>query len=266
MSEPPSLGVSPAPSASLTPTDGKESLPPFKCDHESCSKRFSTIHNLKRHRAVHTTTRLSCPEPGCDKIFYRNDKLRDHIRRAHALPQTTQSRLTALLSKSNELLSLGYGKVNELKSVSPDIHDALGEIASLNTVLAQRTKATPMPLLNPRELEAVGEFEQLMQKLIDMVHKPSQEMDQGTASAESAPQFSADKLKSICSAFGTARYSSSESSSSYFTPYGSDGRSRISSPYSSSLPSYFGYDRSSYGSYPLGQTLATSETQGRFNT
>ncbi|KAL0273911.1 UNVERIFIED_CONTAM: hypothetical protein PYX00_006474 [Menopon gallinae] len=53
---------------------------PFDC--ELCNKQFASKYRLKRHLAIHLSQYLECPFKaylGCDKKFYRKDKLRNHV-------------------------------------------------------------------------------------------------------------------------------------------------------------------------------------------
>lgn len=57
----------------------------LRCDYHGCtSKRtFRRKYELQRHMTKHTGTRVSCFFSDCHKSFYRQDKLKDHVRKHH---------------------------------------------------------------------------------------------------------------------------------------------------------------------------------------
>lgn len=55
----------------------------FICKDPGCSYSTSRLHNLRRHAAVHETSRLhKCPEPWCDFSTHTAELLRVHLRKA----------------------------------------------------------------------------------------------------------------------------------------------------------------------------------------
>jgi hypothetical protein len=54
---------------------------PFQCP--DCPTRFSRRGELNRHSQKHGPGRFLCTFPGCCKVYYRKDKLRQHWRKEH---------------------------------------------------------------------------------------------------------------------------------------------------------------------------------------
>lgn len=64
------------------PLESIVDLPNLSC--LVCKKQFSNKSNLLRHaKAQHGTQQFPCPEPGCGRMFKRNDELRQHVQSAH---------------------------------------------------------------------------------------------------------------------------------------------------------------------------------------
>ncbi|KAF2821729.1 hypothetical protein CC86DRAFT_99909 [Ophiobolus disseminans] len=53
----------------------------LECD--LCESTFLRLADLRRHEQKHEDPAYRCSVPGCDRSFYRIDKLRDHVRQAH---------------------------------------------------------------------------------------------------------------------------------------------------------------------------------------
>lgn len=53
----------------------------FECD--TCDQSFGRLADLRRHVQKHQESKFVCDVTGCEKGFYRLDKLRDHVRTAH---------------------------------------------------------------------------------------------------------------------------------------------------------------------------------------
>lgn len=67
---------------------------PFKCDVESCGKRFTRNEELTRHKRIHTGVRpYSCVF--CKKRFGRKDHLKKHMR-THEVRDSYRVSTTAL--------------------------------------------------------------------------------------------------------------------------------------------------------------------------
>lgn len=52
---------------------------------EGCPETFSRPVDFHRHMKKHKAHTLKCIKLGCDKTFYRLDKLRDYIKRGHKM-------------------------------------------------------------------------------------------------------------------------------------------------------------------------------------
>jgi hypothetical protein len=68
------------PVATLAPTNHGERK---ACNHVGCGKTFGRLGDLRRHAGVHSPPELLCCVKGCERKFYRVDKLRDHQRHMH---------------------------------------------------------------------------------------------------------------------------------------------------------------------------------------
>lgn len=51
------------------------------CD--ACGKTFRRLADLRRHSQKHEEPKFMCDVSGCERAFYRIDKLRDHVRQTH---------------------------------------------------------------------------------------------------------------------------------------------------------------------------------------
>ena len=52
---------------------------PLKCD--ICGRTFSESSNLSKHKRTHEVKgRFTCPHPGCNRDFHRQDQLRRHMK------------------------------------------------------------------------------------------------------------------------------------------------------------------------------------------
>ena len=54
----------------------------FRCS-EGCSTTYRHAGACRRHLKMHNGPFFPCTEQGCPMIFYRNDKLQDHLRQRH---------------------------------------------------------------------------------------------------------------------------------------------------------------------------------------
>lgn len=55
----------------------------FRCTAAGCNMRFSRQGDLNRHSKKHRPGEHPCIYPGCGKVFYRKDKLRQHWEKEH---------------------------------------------------------------------------------------------------------------------------------------------------------------------------------------
>ena len=53
---------------------------PFACDHPGCTKTFTRLEHLRRHKSTHdlTVERLECDYPGCNLTFALPQHLERH--------------------------------------------------------------------------------------------------------------------------------------------------------------------------------------------
>ena len=61
----------------------------FLCGYQGCTKHFGHAKDRDRHTTKHAAPQFPCTFQGCSRsgamAFYRQDKLRDHVRRKHGL-------------------------------------------------------------------------------------------------------------------------------------------------------------------------------------
>jgi hypothetical protein len=55
---------------------------PLTCAH-GCKATFGRWAELRRHMGKHGEHSYLCPEPGCERAFYRKDKVGDHRKQFH---------------------------------------------------------------------------------------------------------------------------------------------------------------------------------------
>ncbi|OWY45740.1 hypothetical protein AALT_g10284 [Alternaria alternata] len=55
---------------------------PLQCPH-GCTGTFRRREEYRRHMKKHTGPFFPCTYPNCSKMFYRQDKLRDHLAKGH---------------------------------------------------------------------------------------------------------------------------------------------------------------------------------------
>lgn len=60
--------------------------PPFTCNQAGCNSAFKRKADCERHMLKHAAPQLPCTVQGCTKQYYRKDKLVDHRRKRHGLP------------------------------------------------------------------------------------------------------------------------------------------------------------------------------------
>lgn len=80
----------PSPAGPGRKTNSRSTLSEIRCTHEKCKfskATFKRASDLKRHQLKHEGNTFDCSAVGCNrrgiKAFYRPDKLREHICRAH---------------------------------------------------------------------------------------------------------------------------------------------------------------------------------------
>ena len=55
---------------------------PLQC-HHGCTGTFRRREEYRRHMKKHNGPFFPCTHPNCGKMFYRQDKLRDHLAKGH---------------------------------------------------------------------------------------------------------------------------------------------------------------------------------------
>ena len=73
---------------------------PLKCD--ICGRTFSESSNLSKHKRTHEVKgRFTCPHPGCNRDFHRQDQLRRHTK-LHAAEKNSRGEV---LFKAEEMMT-----------------------------------------------------------------------------------------------------------------------------------------------------------------
>jgi len=77
-----------SPSSNTAANRALDSSRPFICDAEGCDRSYRRVHELRRHKRVHSSTRpFSCRFANCSrsaqKGFTRKDHLKQHLRQVH---------------------------------------------------------------------------------------------------------------------------------------------------------------------------------------
>jgi predicted RNA-binding Zn-ribbon protein involved in translation (DUF1610 family) len=62
-------------------TSDRDVVDDLTCD--ACGMTFQRLGDLRRHSQMHEHPSHQCEVSGCKRVFYRRDKLRDHVRQAH---------------------------------------------------------------------------------------------------------------------------------------------------------------------------------------
>lgn len=92
---------------------------PFKCDVESCGKRFTRNEELTRHKRIHTGVRpYSCVF--CKKRFGRKDHLKKHMR-THEVRDSYRVSTAAL----GMIASLSYNPFQQTTELSPYLYSQI---------------------------------------------------------------------------------------------------------------------------------------------
>lgn len=71
------------PTSAAVPAGTRGTVPPRCCHGRKGT--FGRPGEYRRHMKKHNGPRYLCNEAGCNKGFYRRDKLRDHLRQKHKL-------------------------------------------------------------------------------------------------------------------------------------------------------------------------------------
>ncbi|KAF2112867.1 hypothetical protein BDV96DRAFT_601690 [Lophiotrema nucula] len=104
----------------------------LRCTHQGCTYRgtFRRVYELRRHAKKHSNnTKHPCPVVNCNKTFYRDDKLREHINVAHYHDQIATCPITPCNIDSLPLVLLQL-HIDEKHSQEADNFYRLGLRAS----------------------------------------------------------------------------------------------------------------------------------------
>ncbi|KAF7671132.1 hypothetical protein GT037_010693 [Alternaria burnsii] len=78
----PEVPVAPTHPASNNQFQHAAVTPPLQCPY-GCTGMFRRRVEYRRHMKKHTGPFFPCTHPDCSKMFYRQDKLRDHLAKGH---------------------------------------------------------------------------------------------------------------------------------------------------------------------------------------
>ncbi|RYN27488.1 hypothetical protein AA0114_g12549 [Alternaria tenuissima] len=78
----PQVPVAPTHPASNNQAQHAAVTAPLQCPH-GCTSTFRRREDYRRHMKKHTGPFFPCTYPNCSKMFYRQDKLRDHLAKGH---------------------------------------------------------------------------------------------------------------------------------------------------------------------------------------
>jgi hypothetical protein len=81
------------------------------CQIHGCRGTFGRASEYRRHMTKHQGRSFPCTQLGCSKSFYRNDKLRDHLRQAHKIIHPGRAHAAAVTGVQNAATSGGSGQM-----------------------------------------------------------------------------------------------------------------------------------------------------------